>query len=159
MKVSDTYGPQQVQVSNQKDTAAAKEAEQRRRLEQQDQAARQGGDKVDISSTSREVAKARETAAACRQTADNPAAQLGAAMGAGFLAGRDKLTLIASPAIASLGAWIEQLIAESTGKEGRGILPIDGEPPVEGRLDGRRRRVGAAPGTRGHPAGSRPLQG
>jgi hypothetical protein len=43
-------------------------------------------------------------------------------------AGRDKLTLVASPAIASFGTWVEQLIAESTGKEGQGILPIVGEP-------------------------------
>ena len=73
--------------------------------------------------------RAREMANLCKQQpADNPAALLGAAMGAGALDGRDKLTLIASPALASFGAWIEQLIAESTGKEGRGILPIDGEP-------------------------------
>ena len=54
--------------------------------------------------------------------------QLGAFLGAGFLAGRDKLTLIASPAALPLGAWIEQLIAESTGKDGKGLLPVDLEP-------------------------------
>ena len=54
--------------------------------------------------------------------------QLGAFLGAGFLAGRDKLTLIASPAARPLGAWIEQLIAESTGKDGKGLLPVDLEP-------------------------------
>ena len=42
--------------------------------------------------------------------------------------GRDKLTLVASPAIADLGAWLEQLLAESTGKDGRGVIPIDREP-------------------------------
>lgn len=48
-------------------------------------------------------------------------------MGTLAQAGRDKLTIITSPGIASLGAWLEQLIAESTGKEGKGIVPIDGE--------------------------------
>ena len=43
-------------------------------------------------------------------------------------AGRDKLTFIIEPDLASLGAWLEQLIAESTGKEGVGIVPVDGEP-------------------------------
>lgn len=57
-----------------------------------------------------------------------PSIQLGAFLGAGFLAGRDKLTLIASPAARPLGAWIEQLIAESTGKDGKGLLPVDLEP-------------------------------
>ena len=54
--------------------------------------------------------------------------RLGAVLSAGVAAGRDKLTLIPSPSLEPLGAWIEQLIAESTGKEGAGILPIDGEP-------------------------------
>jgi len=42
--------------------------------------------------------------------------------------GRDKLTLVTSPSISSFGLWIEQLIAESTGKEGMGIVPVAGEP-------------------------------
>jgi glucose-6-phosphate isomerase len=53
---------------------------------------------------------------------------LGAAMGELARAGRDKLTFVFSPRIASFGDWIEQLIAESTGKEGKGILPVVGEP-------------------------------
>lgn len=57
-----------------------------------------------------------------------PSIQLGAFLGAGAVAGRDKLTLIASPAARPLGAWIEQLIAESTGKDGKGLLPVDLEP-------------------------------
>ena len=57
-----------------------------------------------------------------------PSIQLGTFLGAGALAGRDKLTLIASPAARPLGAWIEQLIAESTGKDGKGLLPVDLEP-------------------------------
>ncbi|NWG12138.1 MAG: glucose-6-phosphate isomerase, partial [Acidobacteria bacterium] len=52
---------------------------------------------------------------------------LGAAIGALAGKGRDKLTFILSPPISSFGAWVEQLIAESTGKEGRGILPVEGE--------------------------------
>jgi glucose-6-phosphate isomerase len=55
---------------------------------------------------------------------------LGAAMGELARAGRDKLTFVFSPRIASFGDWLEQLIAESTGKEGKGILPIVGEPPA-----------------------------
>lgn len=57
----------------------------------------------------------------------NPGLRLGAAMGEAALSGHDKLTILASPAAAPLGPWIEQLVAESTGKEGRGIVPIDGE--------------------------------
>ncbi len=60
-----------------------------------------------------------------------PAVELGAFMGAGANQGRDKLTLLLSPPLAPVGAWIEQLIAESTGKEGKGILPIDMEPVLE----------------------------
>jgi transaldolase/glucose-6-phosphate isomerase len=59
--------------------------------------------------------------------ADNPGARLGAIMGECAKAGRDKLTIVADPKIASLGLWIEQLIAESTGKEGKGIIPVAGE--------------------------------
>ena len=63
----------------------------------------------------------------CPVKGDNTGAWLGAVMGELAKAGRDKLTLIASPPIAAFGAWLEQLIAESTGKEGKGILPVDGE--------------------------------
>jgi hypothetical protein len=57
----------------------------------------------------------------------NLGVRLGVILGTLGKAGRDKVTLIQSPAIASLGAWIEQLIAESTGKEGKGLVPVDGE--------------------------------
>ncbi len=60
--------------------------------------------------------------------ANNPALALGAALGAAAKAGRDKMTLIVTPAIDSLGSWIEQLVAESTGKDGKGIVPVDLEP-------------------------------
>jgi glucose-6-phosphate isomerase/transaldolase/glucose-6-phosphate isomerase len=59
------------------------------------------------------------------------ALQLGASLGELALAGRDKLTLVLSPELASLGVWVEQLVAESTGKEGRGILPVEGERLAE----------------------------
>lgn len=60
--------------------------------------------------------------------ATNPGLALGAAMGALARAGRDKLTFVIEPDLAPLGAWLEQLIAESTGKRGTGIVPVDGEP-------------------------------
>jgi transaldolase / glucose-6-phosphate isomerase len=59
---------------------------------------------------------------------ENPAALLGATMAECALAGCDKLTIVTDEKLASLGLWIEQLIAESTGKEGKGIIPIAGEP-------------------------------
>ena len=59
---------------------------------------------------------------------ENPGVQLGLAMGLAGLDGRDKVTILSSPKIADFGAWAEQLIAESTGKEGKGLIPIDGEP-------------------------------
>lgn len=65
--------------------------------------------------------------AAVVPAADNPGARLGAIMGECAKAGRDKLTIITDPKISALGLWIEQLVAESTGKEGRGILPVAGE--------------------------------
>ena len=61
---------------------------------------------------------------------DNAGAWLGAAMGTLALQGRDKLTIVTSPSIGSFGLWVEQLIAESTGKEGRGVVPVAGEPLV-----------------------------
>lgn len=59
--------------------------------------------------------------------AQDEALELGVIMGECANAGRDKLTLVIDPSLASLGLWIEQLIAESTGKEGKGILPVNGE--------------------------------
>jgi len=56
------------------------------------------------------------------------AAVLGCILGELALAGRDKMTLVTSPQLAPFGNWVEQLVAESTGKEGKGILPVIGEP-------------------------------
>jgi glucose-6-phosphate isomerase len=58
----------------------------------------------------------------------NPAAMLGAVMAECARAGRDKLTIVTDQKLAALGLWVEQLIAESTGKEGKGIVPVVGEP-------------------------------
>ncbi|HEY8055688.1 MAG TPA: bifunctional transaldolase/phosoglucose isomerase [Terriglobales bacterium] len=74
---------------------------------------------------------AQEMAEACGPQVpaeQNPALGLGAAIGTWARGGRDKLTFIACPELESLGAWLEQLLAESTGKQGRGIVPIAGEP-------------------------------
>ena len=67
---------------------------------------------------------------------ENPGVLLGATLGELALQGRDKLTIIASPAIFDLGAWLEQLVGESTGKSGKGIVPIALEAPVEPALYG-----------------------
>ena len=57
----------------------------------------------------------------------NPGVMLGAVLGTAAKSGRDKVTIITSPAISDLGAWLEQLLAESTGKQGHGIIPVDRE--------------------------------
>ncbi len=63
--------------------------------------------------------------------ADNPGLQLGALLGSAALSGRDKVTLIAPPPVEGFGLWVEQMIAESLGKEGRGIVPVAGEPLLD----------------------------
>ncbi len=99
---------------------------------------------------------------------ENPGVQLGAALGiAASRFGRDKVTIIASPGIADLGAWLEQLLAESTGKRGRGLIPLAGEPlttpehygsdrffaylELEGKADPSQRQAVAALEKAGHP--------
>jgi hypothetical protein len=64
----------------------------------------------------------------CPVAGNNNGGRLGVVLGELAKTGRDKVTLVTSPQIASLGDWVEQLIAESTGKEGKGILPVVGEP-------------------------------
>ena len=79
---------------------------------------------------------AKAVAAAKLPVAENPGVQLGLLLGTAANAGRDKITIFTSPEIADLGAWLEQLIAESTGKQGKGITPVDleaiGAPSVYG---------------------------
>jgi transaldolase / glucose-6-phosphate isomerase len=67
---------------------------------------------------------------------ENPGVQLGLAMGLAGLEGRDKVTIFSSKKIADFGAWAEQLIAESTGKEGKGLVPIDGETLTDASVYG-----------------------
>ena len=82
--------------------------------------------------------QAEEMAQACRQddAAANPGVALGVVLGEAARAGRDKLTIVASPPVAALGAWLEQLVAESTGKEGKAIIPVDLEAPGAPRVYG-----------------------
>jgi glucose-6-phosphate isomerase/transaldolase/glucose-6-phosphate isomerase len=83
---------------------------------------------LDIRKLLERAGRVREGCASRVPASDNPGAWLGVVMGTLALRGRDKLTLVISPAIAGFGLWVEQLLAESTGKEGRGIVPIAREP-------------------------------
>ena len=83
--------------------------------------------------------RTKEMVEACQPATpveQNPGAMLGLILGTAAKLGRDKITLITSPGISDLGAWLEQLIAESTGKLGKGIIPVDretlGAPEVYG---------------------------
>jgi transaldolase / glucose-6-phosphate isomerase len=79
------------------------------------------------------VGQAMSSASACEPSVeprDNPGAWLGVVLGELHNRGRDKLTFFISPRIESFGNWVEQLIAESTGKEGKGILPVVGARPA-----------------------------
>jgi transaldolase / glucose-6-phosphate isomerase len=74
--------------------------------------------------------RTQEMVRACGPAApveENPGAVLGIILGTAARSGRDKVTILTSPEIADLGAWLEQLLAESTGKVGKGIIPVDGE--------------------------------
>ena len=76
------------------------------------------------------LTRARAMADACGPESPpsaNPGVQLGLLLGLAARAGRDKATLVTSPGLDGFGAWVEQLLAESTGKDGRGIVPVDGE--------------------------------
>ncbi len=70
-----------------------------------------------------------EACAATVPVEQNPGAVLGAVLGTLGNSGRNKVTIVASPAIFDLGAWLEQLLAESTGKQGKGLIPVDREYP------------------------------
>lgn len=77
-----------------------------------------------------------EACAASVPVEKNPGVMLGIILGTAAKSGRDKVTIVTSPAISDLGAWLEQLLAESTGKQGKGIIPVDreslGPPEVYG---------------------------
>lgn len=74
------------------------------------------------------LARAVSAAERCRAPQENPGLALGGEIGGLALEGRDKLTLLIDPPVESFGLWAEQLIAESTGKKGRGVLPVADEP-------------------------------
>ncbi|MBI3575857.1 MAG: bifunctional transaldolase/phosoglucose isomerase [Gammaproteobacteria bacterium] len=91
-----------------------------------------------------------EACAACVPAHENPGVALGAVLGAAARHGRDKITLVTSPGITAFGAWLEQLLAESTGKQGKGLIPVDGELPGSPELYGNDRlfvylRLASAP--------------
>lgn len=83
---------------------------------------------VDVSRMLDNAQAMAEACGASVEAGENPGARLGVILGELALAGRNKLTLLTSPQIARFGDWVEQLIAESTGKSGTGILPVVGEP-------------------------------
>ena len=115
------------------------------------------------------LASAMAMVGACREPdpSSNPGVSLGLAIGTLAKAGRDKLTFLADDEIASFGAWAEQLLAESTGKHGVGIVPVDLEPlgaveaygsdrafvrlSLTGGTDGGREALAAALEAAGHP--------
>jgi glucose-6-phosphate isomerase len=83
---------------------------------------------LDIDKVLRGAEAMAQACAAGVPVKENPAAILGATMAQCALAGRDKLTIVTDQKLSALGLWVEQLIAESTGKEGKGIVPVVGEP-------------------------------
>ncbi|MDQ7784496.1 MAG: bifunctional transaldolase/phosoglucose isomerase [Desulfomonilaceae bacterium] len=83
---------------------------------------------VDLNRLLMRASQAVEASAATVPSLENAGVWLGVIMAEASSAGRDKLSLIISPGVAALGSWLEQLVAESTGKEGKGILPLADEP-------------------------------
>lgn len=83
---------------------------------------------IDINSLLDRADRMREDCASHVPPHENPGAWLGAVISSLALRGRDKLTLVTSPSIESFGLWVEQLLAESAGKENTGIIPVAGEP-------------------------------
>jgi len=79
--------------------------------------------------TKKFLGRAADMMRSCKDSVveQNPGAMLGAILGTAANAGRDKVTIITSPGISDLGAWLEQLLAESTGKNGEGMIPVDRE--------------------------------
>ena len=83
---------------------------------------------LDLEAALDEVDAMADRCSATHTASDNPGARLGAAIAAQAVRGQDKLTLLASPSVASFAPWAEQLVAESLGKEGKGVVPVVGEP-------------------------------
>lgn len=84
---------------------------------------------LDVSKVLDRAEEMVHSCASCVPPESNPGVALGIVLGEAVRQGKDKVTLIASPAVAALGAWLEQLLAESTGKSGKGLIPIDIEEP------------------------------
>lgn len=91
---------------------------------------------VDVEALLHRAERMRQGCASTVPAPDNPGITLGVVLATLAKAGRDKVTFVISPAISDLGAWLEQLIAESTGKEGKGLIPVDDEPLGEARVYG-----------------------
>lgn len=83
---------------------------------------------VNVEALLRQAERMRQRCDSTVPAQDNPGIVLGAVLGTLAKAGHDKVTFVTSPAVSDLGAWLEQLIAESTGKEGKGLIPIADEP-------------------------------
>jgi len=83
---------------------------------------------VDVAELLDRAERMAHACAPCVQGVDNPGLALGAVIGVCATAGHDKLTLVTSASIRGFGAWLEQLLAESTGKNGKGVIPVDREP-------------------------------
>jgi len=83
---------------------------------------------LDVRAFLTETDRMIHSCASCVPPEDNPGVVLGTILGELAKKGRDKVTVIASPAIGDIGAWLEQLMAESTGKEGKGLIPVADEP-------------------------------
>jgi transaldolase/glucose-6-phosphate isomerase len=82
---------------------------------------------LDVAELLERALRMKHACPSCNPLTQNPGLTLGAAIGQLALEGRDKLTILAPDALSALGMWLEQLLAESTGKEGRGVLPVAGE--------------------------------
>jgi glucose-6-phosphate isomerase len=128
---------------------------------------------IDVRKLLERAKEAEQSCSAVMPVNSNDALKLGTILGECANAGRDKLTLVLDPQIETLGLWIEQLIAESTGKEGKGILPVNGEPLGApsvygedrvfvsisvGALDGDRQALLGALADAGHPVIQRELR-
>lgn len=94
---------------------------------------------MDVATLVDRAIRMSQSSGGCVRVEENPGVSLGAALGALMNAGRDKLTFIISPPISSFGLWVEQLIAESTAKDGIGIVPVCDEPLVDAKSYGKDR--------------------
>lgn len=83
---------------------------------------------VDVANLLEQTLRMAHACASCVPPSENPGLALGAVMGELAQHRRNKVTFVVSPAVSTLGMWLEQLLAESTGKEGKGLLPVAGEP-------------------------------